>query len=296
MNKLIIVLKGMAMGFADVIPGVSGGTIALVAGIYMQFIDAIKSVNFRWIAPLFAWIFSGFKREKRDALMAPLLDIHWGFLVPLGAGIVLAFAVGSVIVPHLMDRFPSETAAFFIGLIIASTVVPFRQMTKRSFAQFGIGVAAAILTYFAVGAHTEPAMTWTDQVHEEALSFEDFMRKHPSMRTAEQLYCPTAENDNAALRAAIAADPTQPGAGAKLDTLCTQLAELADDLPAMVALRDAEHLGRKDDLNPFNTVMGPAGTVVIAAGARPPLVAATRMGQRRFLLRARERVLRAGCT
>lgn len=248
------------MGFADVIPGVSGGTIALITGIYIQFIEGIKSVNFRWVLPLFAWIFSGFKAEKRAAVLQPLLSIHWGFLVPLGAGIVFAFAIGSVIVPHLMDNFPAETAAFFIGLIIASTLVPYRQMTQRNVMHLIIGVVAGILTFFVVGAHTEPALTWVSATHQEDVSFEDFMRKQPSMRTAEELYCATERETNAPMRAAIQAN--DPDAAENLDRLCATLVELHGDLAATAAFRDEEHLGRKDDLNAFNTVIIPANTVI----------------------------------
>lgn len=263
MKKLLIVLKGMAMGFADVIPGVSGGTIALVAGIYVQFIEAIKSVNFRWILPLFAWIASGFSAKKRDAFLQPLLAIHWGFLVPLGAGIVLAFGIGSVIVPYLMDRFPSETAAFFIGLILASTIVPYRQMSERGLKHVAIAIAAALVTFFVVGAHTTPALHWGVETETEALSLEDFMRQHPSMRTAEEVYCPNAEEiDNVALRDAIALDANQPEAAAHLDFLCAQLETFADDLAASVAFRDEHNLGRKDEANPFNNVLVPANTPV----------------------------------
>ncbi|MFT4703790.1 MAG: putative membrane protein, partial [Bradymonadia bacterium] len=102
MNRAILVMKGMAMGFADVIPGVSGGTLALITGIYVSFLEAIKSLNINWIPPLFAWAFSGFKAEKRHVFFEAFLTIHWGFLIPLGVGIVLAFGLGSVIVPELM--------------------------------------------------------------------------------------------------------------------------------------------------------------------------------------------------
>lgn len=264
MKKLLILIKGMGMGFADVIPGVSGGTIALITGIYHDFINGIKSVNFRWIAPLFAWVFSGLSRDRLPALMEPIKAIHWGFLVPLACGIVLAFGVGSVVVPDLMDRFPAEMAAFFVGLILASTIVPFRQMTERGPRQVIVALVAAALTFVAVGTQTHPALHWVEESHEEALSLEDFMRQYPSMHTAEHLYCPTGDaNDNAALRDAIAADALQPGAAAHLDDLCSRLDAEAGDLAATSELRHDEHLGRKDEMNPFNNVLVPAGTVVL---------------------------------
>ena len=262
MDKLVIALKGMGMGFADVIPGVSGGTIALIVGIYTQFIEALKSVNFRWIPGFFEWAFSGFNTEKRSKFIAPIISIHWGFLVPLGIGIVVAFAIGSIIVPHLMESLPSETAAFFVGLILASTIVPYRQMPTRTPKHAVIGLLAAIITLFAVGSKTHPNVEWVSASSEERLSLEDFMREHPTVWTAEATWCAADEFDNAGLIAAVAADPDQPGVAANLDEFCQSLAELDGDIPAQAAFRDAHDLGRKHDDNPFNNVIVPADTEV----------------------------------
>lgn len=262
-KQAVTALKGMAMGFADVIPGVSGGTIALILGIYVSFIEGIKSLNLLWVAPFFAWAASGFSKEKRQAFLEPFLSIHWGFLIPLGIGIVFAFALGSVVVPGLMDRFPTEMNAFFIGLILASTIVPFQQMKERGAVQVVALVAAALITYVAIGAKTEPALTWHETTLAEDIDFEHYMRTHPSLRTAEELYCPVeGEGDNAALREALASSAEHADAGAHLDSLCVQLDELRGDMVAYAAFRDAENLGRKHEANPFNTVTVPAGTLV----------------------------------
>ena len=259
----------MGMGFADVIPGVSGGTIALILGIYTQFIEALKSVNFRWIPGFAAWAFSGFKAEKRSKFLDPIVSIHWGFLVPLGAGIVVAFAIGSVIVPHLMDSYPSETAAFFVGLILASTIVPWRQMTSRTATHFATIGVATVITFFAVGSKTQPNVEWAEAASEERLTLEDFMREHPTVWTAEATWCSASENGNETFINAVVSDPEQTGAAERLDGICAELAGLSGDIAAQAALRDAEHLGRKHDENPFNNVTVPAGTVVRIA--RPAL-------------------------
>lgn len=265
MENLKIALKGMGMGFADVIPGVSGGTIALILGIYSQFIEAIKSVNFRWIPGFAVWAASGFKPEKRDRFLGPLIEIHWGFLLPLMAGIVVAFAIGSVVVPHLMDSFPAETAAFFVGLILASTIVPYRQMTNRRPQHAVLAVVVAALTLVAVGSKTEPSVAWKEASSAESLILEDFMREHPTVWTAESTWCSASETGNEGLVAAVAGDPEQPGVADRLNTICDQLKALQGDIPAQAALRDAENLGRKHDENPFNNVVVPGGTTVNVA-------------------------------
>jgi uncharacterized membrane protein len=269
LEKVILAIKGMGMGFADVIPGVSGGTIALIVGIYTQFIEALKSVNFRWIPGFFAWATSGFSAEKRSRFLDPVFAIHWGFLVPLGVGIVTAFAIGSVIVPHLMDGYPSETAAFFVGLILASTIVPYRQMTVRSGKHLAIAVLAAVLTFFAVGSKTQPNVEWVAVSSETSLSLEDFMREHPTIWTAEATWCSADANGNGALLEAVASDSNQPGTADELNSLCARLDELSGDIAGQASLRDAENLGRKHDDNPFNTLVVPAGTSVRIA--RPAL-------------------------
>ncbi|SNZ02948.1 putative membrane protein [Terribacillus aidingensis] len=88
------IFKGMAMGVSDLIPGVSGGTIALLLGIYQQFIASINGV------------FS--KRWKQSLL----------FLIPIGIGIVIALLLVSRLVEWLIEVYPQPTFIFFLGLII----------------------------------------------------------------------------------------------------------------------------------------------------------------------------------
>jgi len=105
------------MGSADIIPGVSGGTIALITGIYEPLIEAIKSVNLVFILDFFR----GF-RNKRYFLKAKevFLGIHFHFLLPLIIGIAVAFLILANIIGSLMKYYPTYTFAFFFGLILAS--------------------------------------------------------------------------------------------------------------------------------------------------------------------------------
>lgn len=279
MKSLLLLLKGMCMGLADVVPGVSGGTMALVLGIYMPFVEAIKSVNFRWVVPLLRYIVSGFKRDKLQDVTEPLRAVHWGFLLPLAAGIVVAFGIGAKVIPTAMDNYPTEMMGLFIGLILASCIVPIRQMPTRGLRELAVGVAVAIGTYAVIGAHTEPAMTWSTASEDTEMSLMDFSKRHPSLRTPEQLFCPpapgTAGPDNAPLRAAVEAasaqrgDTTGPGSYTRLIGLCTDLRAREGDLAAWVAYRDSvvndageSVFERKHPENPFDTLVVPAGTPV----------------------------------
>lgn len=270
MQKVILFLKGMCMGFADVVPGVSGGTMAFILGIYVQFVEALKSLNVRWLPAMLRWALSGLKPEGKEEALRHFKAMHLPFLITLGAGIVCAFAIGSVVIPRLMDQFPVAMFAFFIGLILASTIVPFQQMKSRGVVQIGVGLVVAVMTFVGLGAQSEPTVTWSERQLDESLTLEDFNKRFPSIRNAENLYCSNGalegragEYDNAALRAAIAADPEQPGVAANLDTICSELRARSNDVMAWHEYRESlGNLGRKDDNNPFNTAIVPAGTPV----------------------------------
>ncbi|MEQ8232122.1 MAG: DUF368 domain-containing protein [Gammaproteobacteria bacterium] len=106
--------RGFCMGAADVVPGVSGGTMAFILGIYTRFIDAIKSFDARWLAAVV-------RLDWRQAVATPDLP----FLLPLGAGIVSAvlFFTHVVPLPRLLVTNPAEVYGLFFGLVAGSIVV-----------------------------------------------------------------------------------------------------------------------------------------------------------------------------
>ncbi len=91
-------LIGMAMGIADLIPGVSGGTIAFICGIYEPLLTSIKTLQFR-----------------------SLKNIDWPFLLPLGLGILSSVFFVSRLFFYWMTHFPIPLFAFFFGMVIASS-------------------------------------------------------------------------------------------------------------------------------------------------------------------------------
>jgi putative membrane protein len=109
MQALYIFLKGLAMGAANVIPGVSGGTIAFITGIYERLIDAIKSFDLKAIKLLFS-----FKLKE----FAEHVDLK--FLLPVFAGIGFSIFSLAKLLEYLFCNYELLTMAFFFGLIIAS--------------------------------------------------------------------------------------------------------------------------------------------------------------------------------
>lgn len=134
---LLITLKGMGMGAADVVPGVSGGTIAFITGIYPELIDSIKSVNFNSLKLFFTGKFKAFWNE-----------INGNFLlaVVLGIGIsILSLAKG---LEYLLNHHPILIWSFFFGLIIASAIYVGKDIGRWNAATFIALAAGTAIAYF----------------------------------------------------------------------------------------------------------------------------------------------------
>lgn len=136
------------MGAADIIPGVSGGTIALITGIYEQLIDAIKSVDLLFIP----YFFKGFIQRKYFSLAKKnFLSINFSFLLPLVFGIAVAFLLLSNIISPLFTYYPSYLYAFFFGLILASSLLIFFSIGKIRVAMPFFLIFGFLVGYFIVG-------------------------------------------------------------------------------------------------------------------------------------------------
>ena len=118
-DYLIITLKGLAMGAADVVPGVSGGTIAFISGIYQELIDSINNVNV-----------SVLKTLKKDGLKAAWEQVNGSFLLALLTGIGISILTFSKVITHLLETQPILVWSFFFGLIIASITLIWKEITS----------------------------------------------------------------------------------------------------------------------------------------------------------------------
>ena len=112
LDLVLVFVRGLCMGIADAIPGVSGGTIAFITGIYDRLLHAINSVKGKWLSLLL--------RGKFKDSFSALKEIHFSFLLPLLTGIGLSLYLFSGVVNALLSSHPAVTYAFFFGLIIAS--------------------------------------------------------------------------------------------------------------------------------------------------------------------------------
>jgi len=141
--SVVIFLKGMLMGMADIVPGVSGGTMALITGIYERFVSALSSINFKFITRRA----KGDKEGAREAWRS----IDWAMLVPLFAGLLLAMVIFARIIDWLLDHHAGPTYAFFFGLILASAGFVSKYVERLDVKHILSGVIAFLLVVILVG-------------------------------------------------------------------------------------------------------------------------------------------------
>ncbi len=147
---LLLTLKGMAMGAADVVPGVSGGTIALITGIYEELIFSIKSINLKALKLLFTGKGAAFwKAINGNFLMSVLL----------GIGIsIFSLARG---LTYLLQHYPILVWSFFFGLIIASAIYVARTIKSWNAGAVTAGIAGIAIAYLITEiSPTEANPTW----------------------------------------------------------------------------------------------------------------------------------------
>jgi putative membrane protein len=134
--------QGLLMGAADVVPGVSGGTMALIVGVYERLLRAVSAV-FGAVAA----VLRGDLRRARSVLG----EVEWRFILPLGAGIVAAIVAGSRVIPPLLERYPAESRALFFGLVTASIAIPWLRIERPRTLEYLVVPAAAVAAFLLVG-------------------------------------------------------------------------------------------------------------------------------------------------
>lgn len=140
--------QGLLMGIADVVPGVSGGTMALIVGIYERLVRAVREALALPVVAVRGW----------TAARAQLAAVEWGLVLPLGLGIVTAIVAASRVIPALLVAYPAESRGVFFGLIAASVVIPGRRMGRAGAREALVIAAAAALAFGLTGLPAlEPA-------------------------------------------------------------------------------------------------------------------------------------------
>lgn len=260
MQRTLLFFKGIFMGLADVVPGVSGGTIAFVLGIYPAFIEALASIHFRWAKHLLLYVVTGFKRDHFERFKAEFCSIHWRFLSVLLSGMGFAILVGASFIPELMDRYPSQMRAFFLGLVLASIAVPLTSLRRHTRTTTLLILVSAAWIFVLLGWQSSPPVRWTQVTTQHHQTLQDFSRVHPNVSPSIAMYCPTDSlHDNLALR--VANQALNPDQARMLTHLCDTLDDLRAD-PTSYAVMWREAGLSKTRTDPYARVEIPQNTTV----------------------------------
>jgi putative membrane protein len=138
------------MGAADIVPGVSGGTVALVLGIYERLVDNIHRA---------ASVVGGVVRRDGTEVRARLAHVEWVWVVSLLAGILVAVALLSGVIEGLLEDHPETMAGLFSGLVLGAVVISWRLAKRITAGEIAIMVvvAAAFFLFLGLRADTEAA-------------------------------------------------------------------------------------------------------------------------------------------
>lgn len=159
-DKILLFFKGILMGICDLIPGISGGTIAFITGIYTRLINAIKAFSPKAFYNFFQYTMTKDKNRLK-ILKQDIENLDLGFLFVLFSGIAISIFSGSKIIKFLLENYFAYTLSFFIGLILASSKIIFDniQNHKRNNILSGIiGFIIGISLIFLVPANITPSL------------------------------------------------------------------------------------------------------------------------------------------
>ena len=150
-DYIIIFLKGLAMGAADVVPGVSGGTIAFISGIYEELLDAINSININTLKIL-----------KNKGFKAAYRSINGNFLFALLLGIGISILSLAKLIKWLLENEPILLWSFFFGLVLASVFYVGKQIRNWNALKILMLIIGTSLGYYitilpAMATHETPA-------------------------------------------------------------------------------------------------------------------------------------------
>ncbi|TEU05266.1 MAG: DUF368 domain-containing protein [Candidatus Aminicenantes bacterium] len=156
-NEILIFLKGFLMGVCDLIPGISGGTVAFITGIYTRLINAVKSFSPKLIYDIVTYPIN----RKSDRLKEDIKKLDLIFLLILMLGIMSAFLIGSRIIKFLLREYIAYTLSFFIGLILASSKTIFEHIENHNIKNILfclLGLILGLLSSMLVPLIVEPSL------------------------------------------------------------------------------------------------------------------------------------------
>ncbi|MBE6494706.1 MAG: DUF368 domain-containing protein [Methanosphaera stadtmanae] len=132
------------MGMSDIMPGISGGTIALITGIYDKLIGSISNIKLKFLKPLLKGNINEFKKQLLE-------EVDFEFFIPLILGMAIAMVTMAGIINYLLKDYAAFTYSFFAGLILASIFILYKQLDALNIKAISVSIIFAILSYIFVG-------------------------------------------------------------------------------------------------------------------------------------------------
>ena len=143
MNVIRHFVNGFLIGIANIIPGMSGGTIALVLGIYERLISALHRIGLTTLKSLFRLL--TFRKKAYSDFKSELRRIDFGFLFTMGIGVIAAVLVLTELLEYLYHKHHEATYGFFFGLVLTSILIPMRLLKGFSWQELLILIMAIAL-------------------------------------------------------------------------------------------------------------------------------------------------------
>lgn len=159
-RTLLHFIRGFAMGSADIVPGVSGGTIALVLGIYERFIGSVRAGS-KALTLLVRGDVAGFRQW--------MLAVEWTFILPLAAGIGVALLTLARVIRDLLHDEAELMSALFLGLVAGSVVIAWRLIRRPAVMHAALIAIVGVITFLALGLAHGTSEEAVGQVAEPAL-------------------------------------------------------------------------------------------------------------------------------
>lgn len=157
---ILSVARGFAMGAADIVPGVSGGTIALVVGIYERLIASVSAGS-----SAIGRILKGDVAGSKQAIG----NVEWSFLIPLGGGVLLAIVTLAHIIEDLLHDQPVLMASLFVGLVAGSIVIATGMIKRPATMHLGIVVGVGVVVFVLLGVRSGTSEETVSQIADPAL-------------------------------------------------------------------------------------------------------------------------------
>ena len=148
LRMLIDFIRGALIGAAEVVPGVSGGTVALIIGVYETVIDSAEHL----VSGIVRTVTDGIRKRGMDSARRHFAQVRWAVILPLLVGMFVAIIVASAVIAPLVENYPVQSRALFAGLIAASLIVPIRMVGKRwTGREVAIATVVAVITFMLLG-------------------------------------------------------------------------------------------------------------------------------------------------